>query len=144
MKILALLSFLFFVTPSDWGLDIEKAKAEAATSHKMILINFSGSDWCGPCIQLKREVFESDAFKKFANENLVLVRADFPRLKKNQLDKKQTAHNESLADKYNQQGKFPLTVLVNSKGKVVREWDGYQADTQVFIQEVSQAIKSSK
>ncbi|MFN3848619.1 MAG: thioredoxin family protein [Spirosomataceae bacterium] len=141
MKILALLSFLFFVSPSDWGLDIEKAKAEATSSKKMILINFSGSDWCGPCIQLKREVFESDAFKKFATDNLVLVRADFPRLKKNQLDKKQTLHNETLAEKYNQQGKFPLTVLVDSKGKVVREWDGFQANTQVFIQEIQDALK---
>jgi len=141
MKILALLSFLFFVLPSDWGLDIEKAKAEATNSKKMILINFSGSDWCGPCIQLKREVFESDAFKKFATDNLVLVRADFPRLKKNQLDKKQTLHNETLAEKYNQQGKFPLTVLVDSKGKVVREWDGFQANTQVFIQEIQDALK---
>lgn len=141
MKILALLSFLFFVSPSDWGLDIEKAKAEATNSKKMILINFSGSDWCGPCIQLKREVFESDAFKKFATDNLVLVRADFPRLKKNQLDKKQTLHNETLAEKYNQQGKFPLTVLVDSKGKVVREWDGFQANTQVFIQEIQDASK---
>lgn len=141
MKILALLSFLFFVSPSDWGLDIEKAKAEATNSKKMILINFSGSDWCGPCIQLKREVFESDVFKKFATDNLVLVRADFPRLKKNQLDKKQTLHNETLAEKYNQQGKFPLTVLVDSKGKVVREWDGFQANTQVFIQEIQDALK---
>jgi thioredoxin-related protein len=141
MKILALVSFLFFVLPSDWGLDIEKAKAEATNSNKMILLNFSGSDWCGPCIQLKREVFESEAFKNFATDNLILVRADFPRLKKNQLDKKQTVHNESLADKYNQQGKFPLTVLIDSKGKVVREWDGFQSDTQAFIQQIRESMK---
>lgn len=141
MKILALVSFLFFVLPSDWGLDIEKAKTEAATTNKMILLNFSGSDWCGPCIQLKKEVFESEAFKNFATDNLILVRADFPRLKKNQLDKKQNAHNESLADKYNQQGKFPLTVLIDSKGKVIREWDGFQSDTQAFIQQIRESMK---
>jgi peroxiredoxin len=57
-----------------------------------------------------------------------LVRADFPRMKKNQLSKEQTAYNEKLAEKYNPKGKFPLTVLINPDGKVITEWDGYPKD----------------
>ena len=140
-----LISSLFFVAPQ-WGGDFEKAKAEATQNHKYILLNFCGSDWCGPCIKLKKDIFESADFEKFASENLVLVRADFPRLKKNQLDAKQTSHNEALAEKYNNQGKFPLTVLIDPNGKVVKEWDGYPAsmNTLVLIHDISSAIDARK
>jgi thioredoxin-related protein len=140
-----LISSLFFVAPQ-WGGDFEKAKAEATQNHKYILLNFCGSDWCGPCIKLKKDIFESADFEKFASENLVLVRADFPRLKKNQLDAKQTSHNEALAEKYNNQGKFPLTVLIDANGKVVKEWDGYPTsmNTLVLINDISSAIDARK
>jgi len=110
------------------------------------VINFSGSDWCGPCIKLKRDILDSPEFLNFATTNLALVRADFPRLKKNQLDKKQTGMNEALAEKYNQEGKFPLTVLVGTDGKVLKEWDGYPAGitTSAFIQEIRSIINARK
>jgi hypothetical protein len=79
-------------------------------------------------------------FGAYATEKLVLVRADFPRLKKNQLDKVQTAHNEALAEKYNQKGAFPLTLLLNAKGQVLKEWDGFKGQTPAnFIDELNQA-----
>lgn len=108
-----------------WQLNFEQAKAEAAQSHKLILLNFSGSDWCGPCIKLKKDVFESAEFGQLAADRLVLVRADFPRLAKNQLDARQIAHNEALAETYNKQGAFPFTVLLDADGRVLRTWDGY-------------------
>ncbi|QDK79813.1 thioredoxin family protein [Spirosoma sp. KCTC 42546] len=111
--------------PLNWELNFDQAKTEAAQSHKFILLNFSGSDWCGPCIKLKKTIFESAEFSQYAADHLVLVRADFPRLSKNQLDARQIAHNETLAEKYNKQGKFPLTVLLDANGKVLKEWDGY-------------------
>jgi thioredoxin-related protein len=137
-------SFLF--TAPQWGSDFDKAKADAAQNHKYILLNFCGSDWCGPCIKLKKDIFESADFAQYANDNLVLVRADFPRLKKNQLDARQTAHNEALAEKYNNQGKFPLTVLIDSNGKVVKEWDGYPASmsTLGLIHEIANSIDARK
>lgn len=134
-----LIALVFTVTamlPLEWNLDFANAQTKAASDHKMILLNFSGSDWCGPCIKLTKVVFESSEFEKFASENLVLVRADFPRLKKNQLDKKQIARNEALADKYNPKGSFPLTVLIDSKGKVLKEWEGFQPSTENFIAEI--------
>lgn len=109
----------------EWELDFEQAKTEAAQTHKLILVNFSGSDWCGPCIKLKKNVFESDAFQAYAADYLVLVRADFPRLSKNKLTNEQTTRNEALAEHYNRQGKFPFTALLDASGRVLREWDGY-------------------
>jgi thioredoxin-related protein len=136
-----LVSLLFLLSGpvTDWKLDFKAAKTEAATTHKMILLNFSGSDWCGPCIKLKKDVFESPEFEAFAGQNLVLVRADFPRQKKNQLPKEQVALNEALAEQYNPKGSFPLTVLLDENGKVVKEWEGYQASVPVFIAEISKA-----
>lgn len=108
MKLLFIVCFasLLALAPN-WQLDFRQAKAEAQQTHKLILLNFSGSDWCGPCIKLKKNVFESAEFGAFAQDRLVLVRADFPRRSKNQLDARQTAHNEALAEQYNRQGGFP-------------------------------------
>ena len=147
MKFLSILLIFFLLEGSpQWGLDFDKAKAEATQNHKYIVINFSGSDWCGPCIKLKRDVLDTPDFLAFADKNLALVRADFPRLKKNQLDKKQTAQNEMLAEKYNQEGKFPLTVLVGADGKVLKEWDGYPAGitTESFVQEIQSIMNARK
>jgi len=147
MKILSILLTFFLLEGSpQWGGDFEKAKADAIQNHKYIIINFSGSDWCGPCIKLKRDILDSPEFLKYATTNLALVRADFPRLKKNQLDKKQTGMNEALAEKYNQEGKFPLTVLVGADGKVLKVWDGYPAGitTNAFIQEIQSLTNARK
>lgn len=147
MKFLSiLLTFFLLEGSTQWGSDFEKAKSDAVQNHKFIVINFSGSDWCGPCIKLKRDVLDTPEFLAFADKNLALVRADFPRLKKNQLAKNQIAMNEALAEKYNQEGKFPLTVLVKADGKILKEWDGYPAGitTDAFIQEIQSIINVRK
>ena len=84
------LSFVFGASGSllVWLTDFEEARAIANKENKFILINFSGSDWCAPCIRLEKEIFETDLFLSYAKEQLVLVKADFPRLKKNKLEKK--------------------------------------------------------
>ena len=56
-------------SPITWQTDFEKAKTEAKSEHKLILLNFSGSDWCGPCIRLKKDIFDSETFMKYADEN---------------------------------------------------------------------------
>ncbi len=138
MKLLILL-FLTISTPSvTWLGNFNKAQSEARKSHKLMLINFSGSDWCGPCIRLKKEVLETPSFEEFASGHLVLVRADFPRLKKNQPEKEQIKLNEALAEKYNPQGKFPYTVLVDENGKTLKVWDGFHKETpSKFISDIS-------
>ena len=121
------LCFLFLAglsLPPKWHLNIQEAKEIAQKEHRHILLNFSGSDWCGPCILLRKEIFDDPAFSAFADTALVLVNADFPRMKKNQLSKQQQEQNDQLADKYNSQGKFPLTLLLDADGKVIKQWEG--------------------
>ena len=142
MKFLFCLLFFSVVSVGDpaWLTDFTQAKAEASRSNKMILLNFSGSDWCIPCIRLHKELFASEAFRNYASAHLVLVSADFPRLKKNQLSKEQTKQNEALAEQYNPRGTFPLTVLLDARGKVVKQWEGFpKLSPEGFVAEVSGA-----
>ena len=76
MKILFITLFSFLAIPIVWLGDFKDAVKEAQTSHKTILINFSGSDWCGPCIRMRKEILESDAFVKYAADHLILVSCD--------------------------------------------------------------------
>jgi thioredoxin-related protein len=128
-----------FTTSSSWLNNLDDAKKTALEKHELIILNFSGSDWCGPCIRLRKEIFESAAFKNYADENLVLVNADFPRLKKNQPSKAQVKINEALADQYNPKGKFPFTLLLSADGKVLKTWDGFPG---VSSEEFTSDIKS--
>jgi len=138
MKLLFIFLITFFSSPVTWLGDFSAATGEAAKSHKLIIINFSGSDWCGPCIRLRKEILESAAFESYATDHLVLVRADFPRQKKNQLSPEQIKRNEALADKYNPDGKFPFTLLINEQGKILKEWDGFPNESpEKFVEEVS-------
>ena len=141
MKILALYFLLLFVPKMEWQGDFEAAKTQAAKEHKLILINFSGSDWCGPCIRLRSEILESAKFEDYAAGHLVLVRADFPRQKKNMPAKDQVKRNEALADKYNADGKFPYTLLVDEKGKVLKAWDGFPNESpDQFVSDISTIV----
>jgi len=141
MKLLTIFIAMFFMTGVTWSGDFSDAQKQAAQEHKLILINFSGSDWCGPCIRLRKEILESSTFESYASAHLVLVRADFPRQKKNQLSKDQVKLNESLADKYNPDGKFPYTLLVDENGKVLKDWDGFPNETpEQFVSQIS-AVK---
>ena len=126
------------LTTINWLGDFNEATAEAAKSHKLILINFSGSDWCGPCIRERKEILEKAAFEDYALQHLILVRADFPRQKKNQLSREQIKRNETLADKYNPEGKFPYTLLVDEHGKVLKDWDGFPGESpEKFIGQIA-------
>ncbi|GEO07123.1 hypothetical protein AAE02nite_47870 [Adhaeribacter aerolatus] len=127
--VILFISLLFSGVPIGWRTDLQQAEVEAKKYHKLILLNFSGSDWCGPCIKLEKDIFENQAFQTYADQHLVLVNADFPRLKKNQLDPKQKALNEKLAEEYNKAGAFPLTLLLDADGKVIMKWEGIPAKT---------------
>lgn len=103
--------------------NIEEAKKMATEKEQPILMVFSGSDWCKPCIQLKEKVLTQSAFTTFADDNLVLLELDFPYRRKNKLSKEQQAHNEKLAEQYNPKGQFPMMVLVDAKGNLITELD---------------------
>ncbi len=129
---------LSFSLPSvTWLKDIDAAKEQAKKEDKYILLNFSGSDWCIPCMRLEKDVFETDAFNQYAKGHLVLVNADFPRKNKNQLSKAQQKINDALAEKYNPDGSFPFTLLLDSNGNKIKIWNGYYKDgADNFINEI--------
>jgi thioredoxin-related protein len=138
---LFLLLPVIFLSLIGWHYDLDSAKEIAKKEHKHILLNFSGSDWCGPCIRLRKEIFESDVFQKMADTQLVLVNADFPRMKKNQLTSQQQELNNKIADKYNSKGRFPFTLLLDTNGKVLKDWDGLPNLTpEAFTIEVRNSI----
>lgn len=127
------------INPS-WAADLSAAKVEAAAQGKKIFLYFSGSDWCKPCIRLRETQINSDAFTKFAERAVVLVQADFPRLKKNRLPKERQAENDALAEKYNPEGAFPLIVILTPDGTVIGK-TGYQEETpEQFVQRIKRLM----
>ena len=143
MNLLLVIAMLFSLTGDHWQFDFEQAKVEAATQGKHVLIYFSGSDWCKPCIQLKSEVMEDPTFLEFANEEFVMVLADFPRRKKNKLTDAQTAHNEALAEKYNLQGYFPLIVVTDHEGNVVGRTGFERIGVEDYIKRFTEMLHGS-
>ena len=123
LLLIALLGILP-VSKDNWLVDFDEAKRIARVEHKYILLYFSGSDWCGPCIQLRKEIFETETFNNFAGERLVLLNADFPRSKKHTLNKEQQKKNDQLAESYNPKGVFPFVILLTAQGTPVHSWEG--------------------
>lgn len=146
MNKLLLITFFFIATSfTKWQPDFATAVQKAKEKHELILINFSGSDWCGPCMRMHKEIFENEAFSKITDTCLVMVNADFPRNKKNQLSKQLVKQNDMLADKYNPNGSFPYTVLINADGKVLKAWDGFPNENAAqFAMEVKDIFDANK
>ena len=130
-RLLLLILFLIQVSitiSQDWKLDLNEAQNIAKNNNRKIILVFSGSDWCAPCIKLEKEIWNSEYFQNYAKENYVMLRADFPRKKANKLSAEQTEKNNQLAEKYNQKGFFPLVVVLNKDLKVLGE-TGYKKMT---------------
>lgn len=130
--------FISLAYAQPWLTDMDVARQQAQKKHAYIVLNFSGSDWCIPCMRMHKEVFETEEFLQFAQNKLVLINADFPRLKKNALDKAQQKKNDALAEQYNPKGIFPITLLLDEKGNVVKKWEGfYGKGVANFIDEIN-------
>ena len=115
-----------------------KAQAQAKTEKKLVMLDFTGSDWCGWCIKLNNEVFSQAAFAEYAKKNLVAVEVDFPRKKKLSAAQKQA--NDALAKKYQIEG-YPTIIVLDSEGKKVGQL-GYQpGGPKAFIAELEKLKK---
>lgn len=128
MKNLLLLLLLLPACPAfsqKWNTSIAEAKTIASKENKPIILVFSGSDWCAPCIKLEKSVWQSEEFKKEANASWVLVKADFPKKKNNTQSEELKNQNRTLAEKYNKEGFFPLIVVLDKTGKVLGK-TGYE------------------
>ena len=102
-----------------WYSDYEQAKIDASSNGKYVMLYFSGSDWCKPCIQLNKNILDTETFSEYATGNFVPVKLDFPKMKKNRHSKKKVVHNEALAEKYNPNGVFPLLVFLDENEKMI-------------------------
>ncbi|UJH66750.1 thioredoxin family protein [Allomuricauda sp. SCSIO 65647] len=103
----------------DWSPTFSEAVMVAKEKDKPIILVFSGSDWCAPCIKLDKNIWGSQEFKNYAAAHYVLYKADFPRKKRNRLNEMQATQNRQLAEKYNPDGFFPLVVVLNKNEEVL-------------------------
>jgi thioredoxin-related protein len=122
-----------------WTSDYEKAQQEAKASHKLLLIDFTGSDWCGFCFQLDKAILSQPQFKDYASKNLVLVEVDFPRRKAQSIETRK--QNQELAQRYQVEG-FPTLVVLNGEGKTLWRYDGlYVGGIAAFLAELDKVRK---
>ena len=105
-----------------WQTNYKQALAQAAKENKQVLLDFTGSDWCPPCMRMSREVLSTSQFESFASKKLVLVKLDFPRQKK--LPPDESRQNDQLQQQYSIEG-YPTYVLLDPQGKEVRRVIGY-------------------
>ncbi len=124
--------------PKGWTTDFDEALAEAKANKKYVYVLFTGSDWCGWCIKLRKNVLDNNNFKKFAEKNLVLVYCDFPAKKK--LPAAEMRKNRALQQRLNAPGGFPGAVVVTPEGKVIGKISGYR-DCKDYIKELKSIIK---
>jgi thioredoxin-related protein len=106
----------------EWQTDYKKAQQDAKANNKLLLLNFTGSDWCGYCIVFNREVLSKQQFKDYASKNLVLMEVDFPRRKAVSLDTRR--QNQELAQQFQIEG-FPTFVVLDGDGRKVWQYEGY-------------------
>lgn len=123
-----------------WMTDLPKAQAKAKSENKLVIMDFTGSDWCPWCIKLHKEVFSQPEFVSYADKNLVAVEVDFPRNKELSAEQKQA--NDNLQQKYKIEG-YPTVIVLDSNGKKVGEL-GYQpGGPKPFIAELEKLKSKS-
>lgn len=108
-----------------WMTDLAKAQAKAKAEKKMVLVDFTGSDWCPPCKALHKNVLSSPEFLNYAKDNLVLVEIDFPRSKPQSAELKKA--NKELAKKYEIDG-YPTVIVFDSNGTQLSKESGYRGE----------------
>ena len=125
-----------------WMTDLSKAQAKAKEEKKLVLVDITGSDWCGFCIKLNKEVFSTPEFAEYAKKNLVLVEVDFPR--KKELPAAQAKANQALQKKYSIDG-YPTIILLDGEGKKLGTVDGYSPGSgpKSYIAELEKAKKGT-
>lgn len=132
--LVAFFSLGAFAGELNWYTDMEKAKADAASQGKTILVNFTGSDWCGWCKKLDREVFSKPTFQNFADEKLILVKLDFPKYKKQPAETRKA--NRKTLEKFGVRG-FPTILLVNAEESLLLETGYVAGGAETYVKHLS-------
>ena len=142
LAVLAASASFAFAGTEGWVTDWEAAKTKAKAENKPILINLTGSDWCGWCIKLHKEVFDQKAFKDYAAANLVLMEADFPR--KTQLSPELKKQNAQLKKDYLNEG-YPTVLLLDAEGKKLSEDIGYrEGGPEAYVKHLQELLEKAK
>jgi len=122
----------------EWLTSLPQAQAQAKKEGKMVLMDFTGSDWCPPCKALHKNVLSSKDFLAFAEKNLVLVELDFPARKKQDAALKKA--NKALSEEYKVKG-FPTVVVLDKEGKEIFREVGYGGDAKGYVAKLKKALK---
>ena len=123
-----------------WLTDLPKAKAQAKAEGKLVLIDFTGSDFCPPCIRLAKEVFPTKEFSDYAKQHVVLVEVDFPIKKKQSPELK--AANEALAKEFKVDG-YPTLIVLSPDGKKLGELE-FDADAKQLVAALKKFAEQAK
>ncbi len=124
-----------------WETDFAKATTNASKAGSYLLLDFSGSDWCGWCMKLEKEVFSKAEFKAYAKTNLVCVLLDFPRQKSQ--SKKLKDQNAELAKKYGIRG-YPTVLILSPDGELVGRTGYQEGGPKAYVEHLKQMIDKDK
>ncbi|RAW02640.1 thioredoxin family protein [Pseudochryseolinea flava] len=119
----------------------KEAFKTSAETGKPVLLVFSGSDWCAPCVEFDKNVMQQDSFTSFADQSLVVLKADFPQRKV--LSAELQAQNEELATQYNPKGIFPLLLLVRGDRSLIATVPFKHQNADSFITSVKRLLSST-
>ena len=120
-----------------WMTDFEAAQAKAKAENKPLLLDFTGSDWCGWCIRLDEEVFSQAAFREYAAAELVLVEIDFPR--RTDQPAKLKAQNEALSQKYGIRG-FPTILVLSPEGELIEKTGYRRGGPEAYVAHIKEIL----
>jgi thioredoxin-related protein len=120
-----------------WMTDFEAAQAKAKAENKPLLLDFTGSDWCGWCIKLDEEVFSQTAFSQYAAAELVLVEIDFPR--RTDQPAKLKAQNEALSQKYGIRG-FPTILVLSPEGELIEKTGYRRGGPEAYVAHIKEIL----
>lgn len=136
LGVAALTSSAFANTPEGWTTDLEKAFVQAKAEKKSVLVEFTGSDWCPPCIAMRKNVFSKKEFVSEASKKYILVELDYPNGDKTVKEK-----NQPYAEKYKIEG-FPTVILFNPEGKeFTRFFASEFPKTDDFLKHIDKALE---
>ncbi|MGZ0655958.1 thioredoxin family protein [Coraliomargarita sp. W4R53] len=124
-----------------WMTDFNAAKAKAAAENKPLLVDFTGSDWCGWCIKLKEEVFSQTAFQEYAQDELVLVELDFPQGKPQSAELKE--QNATLAQQYGIRG-FPTILILSPEGELIEKTGYRRGGADQYVDHIQAIVASAE
>lgn len=123
---------------AEWMTDLEAARTKAAAEDKAVLVDFTGSDWCGWCIRLRKDVFDTPAFDAYAKDKFVLVEIDLPRTP-GKLSQEQLEKNQQLCEQYRVEG-FPTIIVMNPQGAILGGFVGGKPNLEAAAEPLDAAL----